>query len=237
LITIIMDDEEVKKDTSLSTILIEIAVAVIAFLLVLAFFGSYLRAIYDWYARFLAWAYALWAVIGTGTAVIVTILNIGLVIFIIVTLRKFFKLDAMHPLFIVPGEGPRKVRAVPIEKEVSEEWIEVKKLAASDNPSDWNMAVLRADVMLDDVLQHMGHEGNTVKERLDKVDPTILRSYERVVSAHRLRNMVAHDPTVAHTRETISHALSSFELAFRELGVLKTEAAKEAEKELSTGQT
>ena len=215
-----MDDEE-KKDTRVSTILIEIAVAVIAFLLVLAFFGAYLRAIYEWYQRFLERIYALWAVIGTGTAVVVSILNIGLVIFIIVTLRKFFKLDGSPPTFIVPGEGPRKVRAVPIEKEISEEWLEVKKLAASANPSDWNMAVLRADAMLDDVLQHMGHEGNTVKERLDKVDPTIMPSYDRVVSAHRLRNMVAHDPTVSHTRETISHALASFEFAFRELGVLK----------------
>ena len=225
-----MDDEE-KKDTSVSTILIEIAVAVIAFLLVLAFFGSYLRAIYDWYQGFLAWAYSLWAVIGTGTAVVISIFNVGLIIFIIVTLRKFFKLDASPPTFIVPGEGPRKVRAVPIEKEVSEEWREVKNLAASANPSDWNMAVLRADAMLDDVLQHMGHEGNTVKERLDKVDPTILPSYDRVVSAHRLRNMVAHDPTIVHTKETIGHTLASFELAFKELGVLKE---KESSSDLSS---
>lgn len=223
-----MDDDKEKKDTSVTAVLIEIAVAVIAFLLALAFFGAYLRAIYDWYVAFLAWVYRLWAVIGTGTAVVVSIFNIGLIIFIIMTLRKFFKLDAMHPIFIVPGEGPRKVRAVPIEKEISEEWAEVKRLAASDHPSDWNMAVLRADTMLDNVLQDMGHEGNTVKERLDRVDPTILPSYDRVVSAHRLRNMVAHDPTIAHTRETIGHALSSFELAFRELGVLRGEEDKES---------
>lgn len=223
-----MDDDKEKKDTSVSAILIEIAVAVIAFLIVLAFFGSYLRAIFEWYAAFLERVYALWAVIGTGTAVVVSIFNIGLIIFIIITLRKFFKLDASPPLFVVPGEGPRKVRAVPIEKEISEEWIAVKKLAASDSPSDWNMAVLRADAMLDDVLQYIGHEGNTVKERLDRVDPTILPSYDRVVSAHRLRNMVAHDPTVAHTRETISYTLASFELAFKELGVLKDEERKES---------
>ena len=33
--------------------------------------------------------------------------------------------------------------------------------------------------------------------------------------------MVAHDPMVQHTKETIDHALASYELAFRELGVLK----------------
>lgn len=223
-----MDDDKVEKDTRVSTVLIEIAVAVIVFLVVLAFFGAYLRTIYDWYVAFLAWVYKIWAVIGTGTAVVVSIFNIGLVIFIIITLRKFFALDAMNPIFVVPGEGPRKVRAIPIEKEISEDWVEVKKLAASGSPSDWNMAVLRADAMLDDVLQHMKYEGNTVKERLDQVDPRILPSYDRIVSAHRLRNMVAHDPTVAHTHETISYALSSFEHAFRELGVLGEEEDKES---------
>ena len=223
-----MDDDKVEKDTRVSTVLIEIAVAVIAFLAVLAFFGSYLRTLYEWYLGFLERVHALWAVIGTAAAVVVAMFDIGLVVFIVITLRKFFRLDKSPPTFIVPGEGPRKVRAVPIETEVNDEWREVQKLAASGNPSDWNMAVLRADAVLDDVLQHMGHEGNTVKERLDKVDTTILPSYDRVVSAHRLRNMVAHDPTIAHTRETISHALSSFELAFRELGVLKDEEKKES---------
>jgi hypothetical protein len=216
-------DDKGGSDTRISTILIEIALAVLAFLAVLAVFGAYLREIYDWYLRFLEWIYALWAVIGTGTAVMVSILNIGLIVFIVITLRKFWDLDARLPTFISSGEGPRRVRAVPIETEIGEEWREVKKLAATDNPSEWNMAVLRADAMLDDLLQHMGHEGNTVKERLDKVDPTILLSYDRAVSAHRLRNMIAHDPIVAHTRETIDHALRSYELAFRELGVLKDE--------------
>lgn len=215
------DDEKPKEETSVAAVLIEIAVAAAAFLLALALFGGYLEAIYEGYLRFLEWFDVLWARVGIVIVVIVTMLNVGLVGFILVTLRKFFALDKRPPTFIVPGEGPRKVRAVPIEKEVSDEWQEIKKIAGSDNPSEWNMAVLRADAILDDVLQHMGHEGNTVKERLDTVDPMILPSYDRVVSAHRLRNMVAHDPTIAHTKETIDHALASFELAFKELGVLK----------------
>lgn len=215
------DDEKPEGETSVATVLIEIAVAAAAFLLALALFGGYLEAIYEGYLRFLERFDALWARAGIVVVVIVTMLNIGLIGFIIVTMRKFFALDKRLPTFIVPGEGPRKVRAVPIEKEVSDEWRQIKKFADSDNPSEWNMAILRADAILDDVLQHMGHEGNTVKERLDTVDPTILPSYDRVLSAHRLRNMVAHDPTIAHTRETIDHALASFEQAFKELGVLK----------------
>lgn len=216
-----MDDDKPAAETSVAAVLAEIAVAAAIFLLALSLLGGYLEAVYDAYISFLTWFDSLWVRIHVIVAVIITVFNIGLVGFIIVTLRKFFALDRRHPIFIVPGEGPRKVRAVPIEQQVTDEWQEVKQFAVSDNPSEWNMAILRADALLDDVLQQMEHEGNTVKERLDTVDPTILVSYERVVSAHRLRNMVAHDPTIPHTRETIDHALNSYELAFKELGVLK----------------
>ena len=87
------------------------------------------------------------------------------------------------------------------------------------------MAILRADALLDDALQHMKQEGTTVKERLDHMDPTQMPSRERVYSAHRLRNMIAHDPTISHTKETITHALASYKIVFQELGILKKDEA------------
>ena len=225
-----MDDEE-KKPPGLTPLLIEIALAVIVLFIVLALIGAYIQDAYDRYVAIIEWFMMLWSRVGLVVVVAVMLCNIFLVGFIMVTLRKFYTLNVRDPTFIVPGAGPRKVRVVPLEVEVSEEWRATKQLAESSNPSDWNMAILRADAMLDDVLQHLGHEGNTVKERMDVVDPTQLLSRDRVYSAHRLRNMVAHDPTSQHTKETIDYALASYETAFRELGVLKKDQDKEADKE------
>ena len=58
-------------------------------------------------------------------------------------------------------------------------------------------------------------------ERLKIVDPGKLPSLERVWSAHRLRNLIVHGPLEAHPKETIAYALQSYELALRELGVLR----------------
>lgn len=201
----------------------EIAVASIVFILVVSIVGAYLTQGFGWYLDLVDWFSKFWSRARLLFAVIVTMINIGLIVFTIQILRKFWHLSGQHPLFIVPADASPRERAMPLEKEVSGEWEGIRKFAESQNASEWNMAVLQADALLDDILQHMGHEGNTVKERLDRVDPTQLPSLDRVLSAHRLRNMIAHDPMVQHTKETINHALASYELAFREFGVLKKE--------------
>jgi hypothetical protein len=114
-------------------------------------------------------------------------------------------------------------KVIPLEKEVGNEWQEVMKLADSQNSSDWSMAVLRADALLDDTLEYLKYEGKNLAERMDRVDPTMVPSLERVFSAHRLRNVIAHDPTVQYSKATIIQALGSYEAVLKELGVLKEE--------------
>lgn len=216
-----MPPKRPKPETRPAYVFAEIALAAIIFIIIVSIIGAYLTQGFGRYLGFVDGFSRFWRRAHLIIAVIVTMLNIGLIFFVVQTVRKFFHLAEQDPLFILPaGAGPRE-RAVPLEREISGEWAGVRKFAESQNPSDWNMAVLQADALLDEVLQQMGHEGNTVKERLDLVDQTRFPSYDRVLSAHRLRNMIAHDPMIQHTRETISHALASYELAFRELGVLK----------------
>jgi len=61
-------------------------------------------------------------------------------------------------------------------------------------------------------------------QRLKIVDPTTLPSLDEVWSAHRLRNMIAHDPLEQHTRETIMAALRSYKRALKDLGLLEETA-------------
>ncbi|MDP3772025.1 MAG: hypothetical protein Q8Q94_01460 [bacterium] len=138
--------------------------------------------------------------------------DIFLFVFLVVTLRKIFALDRA----VATGE-PRSVPPPP-QEQVHAAWEQIETLAASANPSEWNMAVIRADALLDDLLLHRGYGGPTFADRLRIVDPTILRSRDRVWSAHRLRNMIAHEPTQTHTHEMIMHALAAYEGAFQELG-------------------
>lgn len=198
-----------------SNFALEIIVAAGIFILIMGFLTPYLLTGGELYGAFLNWFYERdWSYIKIITALVISLINILLVWFVVSTLRRLNALKKKRPL------EQTTAHTIPIEGEVKENWEHIRTLINSSNASDWNMAVLRADALLEDILQHLGYEGETIAERLKIVDPTKLPSYDRLWSAHRLRNAIAHDPLEQHTRETIVYALGSYEQALKELGML-----------------
>lgn len=205
------------SDSKLSTTTADITVAVLILLIALAFFGFYIGRILEWYRNLLDWFYSHdWNSTRRALTIIFTAINIGLAAIIVYAVRRIYELR--HK---VPSEEAKEIHVAAPKEEVRESWEHIRELANSSNSSDWNMAVLRADALLDDALAHLGYEGTTMAERLKISDPTKLQSLDRIWSAHRLRNMIAHDPLEQHTRETIIHALKSYEQAFKELGMME----------------
>lgn len=148
--------------------------------------------------------------------IIFAVINAALLVFIIWVLRRHEELRK-KPI-LEEEAASTEIETVSPKKEVEENWTHIRELANSQNPSDWNMAILRADALLDDILLHLGYEGETIAEKLKIVDTAQLTSIDRIWSAHRLRNSIAHDPLEQHTKETIVHALRSYEQALKELG-------------------
>lgn len=207
---------EAPENTKLPVIAVDITVAILALLVGLALFGTYLEKILSWYYGLLESFYsANWTKINKILAIIFSFINAGLVGFIIFAMRRYLLLIKR-----VPDTEPTMHIVTPRE-EVRENWEHIRALANSSSPSDWNMAILRADALLDDILKHLGYEGETMAERLKIVSPSTLPSLERLWSAHRLRNMIAHDPLEQHTKETIIHALRSYEEALKELKMME----------------
>ncbi|MBI2121770.1 MAG: hypothetical protein HYT98_01475 [Candidatus Sungbacteria bacterium] len=145
------------------------------------------------------------------------VLDLLLIAFAVTVLYKYFNLY-MTPVIAPPK--PPEIHVVSPDSEVVANWERIRELANSSNPSDWNMSILRADAILDDMLQHKGYQGETMADRLKILDPATLPSLDRVWSAHRLRNTIAHDPTTEHTKEIIINALRAYQDALRELGVM-----------------
>jgi len=200
---------------------IDITVAIFALFIAFAVFGAYFAGIFDIYNRFLNWFYSYnWNAIINTIKIIVITLNFGMIAFLIYTLRKYENLGKTEP---VPTA---EIHIVAPQTEVAKNWQHIRELANSKNPSDWNMAVIRADALFDDTLQHKGYQGETLAERLTIVSPTILPSIDRVWSAHRLRNSIAHDPLEQHTKETIIAALRAYAEGLKEFGVLNVPEEK-----------
>ena len=187
-----MADEPRGGGKELSEITTEITVAVILLLVVLAIFGVYIQAVLEKYNSLLEWIYSKdWRKINFRLAIIFSILNASMIGFLFYSLRKYFGLKQKITAY---ASSSAVLETLSPKDEVKENWEHIQELIHSSNSSDWNMAVIRADSLLEDILLHLGYQGETMADRLKIIDSHKLPSLDRVWSAHRLRNAIAHAP-------------------------------------------
>ena len=72
-------------------------------------------------------------------------------------------------------------------------WQHVLIHVESQNQNDWKQAILDADIILDEILTKMGYRGESVGEKLKRVEPADFKSLNEAWEAHKIRNRVAHD--------------------------------------------
>lgn len=97
---------------------------------------------------------------------------------------------------------------------------ELKEHLESENPNDWKLAIIEADIILEKTLTEKGYAGPTLSDRLKSIAPSSLSSLDDAWQAHKIRNLIAHggdDFVLTHkiARETIVQ----YERVFTELGV------------------
>lgn len=91
---------------------------------------------------------------------------------------------------------------------------------ASENPNDWKLAIIEADIILDQTLKNAGYAGNTLGERLKSINPSSLKSLDAAWQAHRVRNQIAHEGAdFVLTRRIAEETIKQYKMVFTELGV------------------
>lgn len=73
-----------------------------------------------------------------------------------------------------------------------QKWKQVEAHINSTNPSDWRLAILEADIMLDNILDKMGYQGDTMAEKFRGVDKSDFLTIDLAQEAHGVRNRIAH---------------------------------------------
>lgn len=100
-------------------------------------------------------------------------------------------------------------------------WSRVEEYMTSLNPSDWKVAILEADNMLDEIVERMGYQGSALGERMKKISPTDFPYLEEAWEAHKIRNAVAHKGTdYALSRSDAEHVINIYYRVFSALGYL-----------------
>lgn len=92
--------------------------------------------------------------------------------------------------------------------------------AASDNPNDWKLAIIEADIVLDQTLKERGHVGDTLGERLRAITPSQMSTIDDAWEAHMVRNKIAHQGAdFVLTKRIADETIGRYRRVFAELEV------------------
>ena len=102
----------------------------------------------------------------------------------------------------------------------SDKFAELKEHLNSDNPNDWKLAIIEADIILDDTLKRQGYAGPTLGDRLKSISPSVLSTIDDAWQAHKVRNQIAHaGADFVLTQKIARETIVQYERVFKELGV------------------
>jgi hypothetical protein len=103
----------------------------------------------------------------------------------------------------------------------NDRWQEAVHHADSDNPNDWRLAIIEADIMLEKMLESIGLPGITVGDKLKAASPISFRSIEDAWQAHKVRNEIAHKGTdFVLTKRLAKETIERYRRVFEEFSVI-----------------
>ncbi len=124
-------------------------------------------------------ALTFWLITGT----ILTCLLLGGIVFVTIRTNQLHAKETQRILSYIPKEKARPK---------NDRWEKILAHSASDNPNDWRLAILEADILLDELVATMGYVGNTLGERLKQATKGDFKTLDNAWEAHRVRNNIAH---------------------------------------------
>ncbi len=99
-------------------------------------------------------------------------------------------------------------------------WEQVLKLIDSDNESEWKLAILEADKLLDEMVAGMGYLGANLGERLKVIEPSDFTTLQQAWEAHKVRNRLAHEHGFRLTHREAKRVIELFGAVFREFNFI-----------------
>lgn len=104
---------------------------------------------------------------------------------------------------------------------VNSRWDDVQNHITTDNPNDWKLAIIEADVMLEEALESAGYAGLSVGDKLKSASPAQFRTLDDAWRAHKVRNQIAHGGAdFVLTKKLAQETITQYRRVFQEFGVI-----------------
>lgn len=105
-------------------------------------------------------------------------------------------------------------------RRIEKEWQKIKGRLEIEHESEWKLAIIEADEIMDDILNQMGFGGTSLGERLTSLTAVSLPNIEEVKEAHQIRNNIIHDPSYRLTLVETKRIIAIYEKALTDLQAL-----------------
>jgi hypothetical protein len=110
--------------------------------------------------------------------------------------------------------------STPVRRLYDEEWRRILNFVRSQSESEWKLAVIEGDKIVDDALIEAGFLGETMGERLMQIEPSQLPFLQDLWDAHKFRNFLVHDITATIDQDRALQHVTTFEKTLRALEML-----------------
>ncbi len=100
-------------------------------------------------------------------------------------------------------------------------WDAIQRRVTENNPESWRVAIIEADIMLEEILTNAGYVGQSVGEKLKSANPHSFTTVQDAWEAHKVRNTIAHvGSDFVLTQKVAQETITQFGRVFREFGVI-----------------
>ncbi len=103
---------------------------------------------------------------------------------------------------------------------IPKKWQEIFSRIETPEEANHKLAIIEADALLDDILKKMGHAGETMTEKIEKITPAQLKTVTELKEAHRVRNNILHDPNFKLAPQRAKEVIGFYEEVLKELEII-----------------
>ncbi|MEK7539311.1 MAG: hypothetical protein AAB595_01580 [Patescibacteria group bacterium] len=103
----------------------------------------------------------------------------------------------------------------------NERWVKTLGYLFSQHSSDWKLAVIEADAMLEDLMNQLGFKGETFGDKLKSTTQDKFHDLSSAWEAHTVRNRIAHEGVSFElTQHEAKRVIALYEHIFRVFGFI-----------------
>ncbi len=145
---------------------------------------------------------------------LIAIFFIAVIVYSIIRLRERKEEDSKSFMKTIESFHKEKEQNNSVS---SKKWLTVIDFITSSSPSDWRIAIIEADNMLDELTKDLGFVGETLGERLKNAPASHFKNLDNAWQAHKVRNKIAHEGSDYEiSYRDAKKAIELYEMVFRE---------------------